>query len=144
MTFFPLSVPAASPGVPHGGPQPAPLLPGQVRRRAAQVHALAVGGSRGQHHRGAVQTGVGAAVSAHQLAALLVDVGLWPAVRRRRRRLNHLETFRVALDDHPGSSASLQDLQPAASALPVEQAVHLRPAELQDRPHEGAQLSEVG
>lgn len=58
--------------------------------------------------------------------------------------MNPLETFRVPLDDHRGYSSSLQGLQPSARALPVKQAVHLRPAELQDRPHEGAQLSEVG
>lgn len=141
-----LSVSAKPPGVPHSGPQPATLLPGQVRRRAAEVDALAVGGSRGQHHHGAAQTGVGATVSAHQLAALHLDVDLRPVVRRgrrRRRMQNHLKTFRVALDDHTASSASLQGHQPAARALLVEQAVHLRPAELQDRPHEGAQLSEV-
>lgn len=139
MTSSPLA--HSPPGVPHGGPQPAPLLPGQVRRRAAEVHALAVRRSRGQHHRGAAQAGVGAAVSAHQLAAVRVDVDLRPAVRRRKRRrgrLSHLETFRGSLDDHPGSSASLQGLQPVARALPVQQTVHLRPAELQDRPHEGA------
>lgn len=139
-----LSVSATSAGVPHGGPQPAPLLPGQVRRRAAEVDALAVRRSRGQHHRGAAQAGVGAALSAHQLAAVRVDVDLWPEVRSwRRRTLNHLETFRVALHYHRGSSTPLQGLQPVARTLPVEQAVHLRPAELQDRPHEGAQRSQV-
>lgn len=35
---------AASPGVPHGGPQSAPLLHGQVRRRTAKVDTLAVRG----------------------------------------------------------------------------------------------------
>lgn len=89
-----LSLPAASTGVPHGGPQPAPLLPGQVRRRATEVDTLAVGRPRGQHHRGAAQTGDGAALSARQLAALRVDVDLWPAVRRQ------------AADESPGDLQS--------------------------------------
>lgn len=42
------------------------------------------------------------------------------------------------------SSLPLQGLQSLPCALPVQQAVHLRPAELQDRAPEDAQLSDAG
>ena len=67
---------SAGPDVPDGGPERASVLHGQVRRRAAEVDSLAVGGSRGQHHRGAAETGVGTALPAHQLAALHLDLDL--------------------------------------------------------------------
>uniref|UniRef100_A0A8C7XWQ4 Phosphatidylinositol N-acetylglucosaminyltransferase subunit Q n=1 Tax=Oryzias sinensis TaxID=183150 RepID=A0A8C7XWQ4_9TELE len=49
-----------------GGPQPAALPPGPVRRRAAEVDPLADGGPGGQHPGGAAEAGVGAALPAPQ------------------------------------------------------------------------------
>lgn len=69
-------------GVPDGRPKPAAVLPGQVRRRAAEVDTLAVRRPRGEHHRRAAQAGLGAALPARQVAARCVDVDPRPAVRR--------------------------------------------------------------
>lgn len=73
---------SGAPDVPDGGPQRASVLPGQIRRRAAEVDTLAVWRSRGQHHRGAAQTGVRPALPARQLAALHMDLDLQHPVRR--------------------------------------------------------------
>lgn len=74
---------SSSAGVPDSGPQPAALLPGQVRRRAAEVDPLADGGPRGQHRGGAAEAGVRAALPAPQLAAVRLDAVLPPSVRAR-------------------------------------------------------------
>lgn len=71
-------------GVPDGGPQPAALPPGPVRRRAAQVDPLADGGPGGQHPGGAAEAGVSAALPAPQLADVHLDAVLPPSVRACR------------------------------------------------------------